>query len=230
MSSLSLRQRCALGASLGLLCLALALEIYLYAPQWDLEVLRVIVAQRTPPLTYLASFLSSLAQSSTITLLSLLGVLLALRERHFQAAWQMSLPLALAALTSSLLKAYLMRPRPPAWGIAPLVAEPYYSFPSGHATVASAWGLALLILLYRAQWSKRLKIALSLIIVFLIGGVGWSRLYNGVHFPSDLLAGLGLGLLYNCAFLGLSYPNKKASPLSQGERGDYLEDGASNRT
>jgi undecaprenyl-diphosphatase len=71
----------------------------------------------------------------------------------------------------------------------------FYSFPSGHATVAVGfYGMLTVILAYRLRGRARWAVALSGVLVVLL--VGFSRLYLGVHYPTDILAGYLAALLW----------------------------------
>jgi len=90
----------------------------------------------------------------------------------------------------SLLKLAFARPRP---DLAPHAAEVFTaSFPSGHAGVSAATYLTLALVL-RATASPRLAGPGLLLAGLMIVGIGASRLYLGVHWPSDILAGWCLG-------------------------------------
>ena len=95
-------------------------------------------------------------------------------------------PLAVGAanLLSHVLKRVIERPRPDA--ADHLVVEKNYSMPSGHAVGAAAFAMAVTLLIHR-WW------VLILWLVALLVSV--SRLYVGVHWPSDLLAGWGIGVV-----------------------------------
>jgi undecaprenyl-diphosphatase len=96
-----------------------------------------------------------------------------------------------AVLLSFTIKAGIERPRP---DLFPHGAPVYTaSFPSGHATGAAATYLTLGALLARFQAHRRLKIYLLTLAVILTLLIGLSRLYLGVHWPSDVLAGWTLG-------------------------------------
>lgn len=93
-------------------------------------------------------------------------------------------------LLSSALKVWFNRPRPDVEAVARVFTA---SFPSGHATLAAVTYLTLGLLLAEASPLRRLKVfwfgtgvALALI-------VGISRIYIGVHFPTDVLAGWCVG-------------------------------------
>lgn len=75
-----------------------------------------------------------------------------------------------------------------------------YSFPSGHAAVSTAIGVTLSFLLYKSNIRHKNKIIFAIIIwVFIIY---MSRIYLGVHYLSDILGGLAVGLVF--ALLGIS--------------------------
>jgi undecaprenyl-diphosphatase len=96
-----------------------------------------------------------------------------------------------AVLLSFLIKASVERPRP---DLLPHGTPVYTaSFPSGHATGSAATYLTLGALLARFQPRRRLKIYLLTLAVLLTFLIGLSRLYLGVHWPSDVLAGWTLG-------------------------------------
>jgi undecaprenyl-diphosphatase len=96
-----------------------------------------------------------------------------------------------AVVLSYAIKAGIERPRPE---LFPHGVEVYTaSFPSGHATGSAATYLTLGALLARLQPRRRLKIYLMAVAVLLTLMIGLSRLYLGVHWPSDVLAGWTLG-------------------------------------
>jgi undecaprenyl-diphosphatase len=96
-----------------------------------------------------------------------------------------------AAVLSFTAKDLIVRPRPELVPHAVTVVTS--SFPSGHATGAAATYLTLGALLARFQPRRRLKIYLLTLAVIITVAVGLSRLYLGVHWPSDVLAGWTLG-------------------------------------
>jgi undecaprenyl-diphosphatase len=99
-----------------------------------------------------------------------------------------------AALASPLLKRAFDRPRPE---LVPHMAEVYSaSFPSGHAMMSAATYLLLGMMLARVHRERRVRaylVAASTLIALL---VGVSRVYVGVHWPTDVLAGWALGALW----------------------------------
>lgn len=95
---------------------------------------------------------------------------------------------------SGLLKDLFQRPRPE---IVPHVAyAANTSFPSGHSMMSALTYLTLAALLARAQQRKRLKAYFLLVAALLTFLVGMSRVYLGVHWPTDVLAGWMAGAIW----------------------------------
>lgn len=92
---------------------------------------------------------------------------------------------------SSLLKVGFARPRPDL--VPHSVAVFTNSFPSGHAMMSAVIYLTLGYLVARTQRAAALKVYLLFLALFLTLLVGLSRIYLGVHWPSDVLAGWAVG-------------------------------------
>lgn len=88
-----------------------------------------------------------------------------------------------SAIANLILKLIFHRDRPSLWN--PLIVENGYSFPSGHAMVSSAFVIGLIFILWETKY-KWLSLILGAIFVLLIG---FSRIYLGVHYPTDIIAG-----------------------------------------
>src|SRR5918994_6287393 len=95
------------------------------------------------------------------------------------------------AVLSNVLKLVIERPRPDL--VAPLVEVHTTSFPSGHATLAAVTYLTLGALLSRVEARRRAKIYVLTVAVALTLLIGVSRIYLGVHWPTDVLAGWCVG-------------------------------------
>ena len=91
-----------------------------------------------------------------------------------------------ATLLDVILKISIHRSRPT---IAPLLVMHDYSFPSGHAMSSFVFYMALAYLAYNSGIHKSTKVLIAVCASFLIALIGISRIYLGVHFASDVLAG-----------------------------------------
>ncbi len=104
------------------------------------------------------------------------------------------LTVAGAALLNWLLKVTFARVRPEAFFDYPLPASP--SFPSGHALYAASIFGGLAALLTARLKHGPLRATVWAAAVFLIVLVGFSRVYLGVHYPSDVLAGYSIAVIW----------------------------------
>lgn len=127
-----------------------------------------------------------------ITLALLTSVWLWRRGQELVLAVVPIVALGTAAVLTYLTKAIIGRPRPPVR--LHLVTENEPSFPSGHTTDATALllSVALLVALTVLR-SNRTRMAVLTAAAALAGAVGTSRLFLGVHWPSDIVAGWALG-------------------------------------
>ena len=99
-----------------------------------------------------------------------------------------------AQLLTWLLKATFERPRP-SFG-DPVATAGWFSFPSGHALSSIALYGALAYLLAGAVRSRRARAAGFAGVALLVAAIGFSRLYLGVHYLTDVLAGYSAGLAW----------------------------------
>ena len=101
--------------------------------------------------------------------------------------------LGFAALTNFLLKQILQRPRPIGHRI---IDESGYSLPSGHSMVSMAFYGFLIYLVYKKVENIHLKSFLIALLLLLIINIGISRIYLGVHYTSDVIAGFLVAISY----------------------------------
>lgn len=135
--------------------------------------------------------ITALGSFTVLTLVTLAAVgFLTVLKRYGEAG-----TIAFAAIggqaLSETLKAYFDRPRPDF--VAHIVETTSASFPSGHAMMSAAIYLSLGAMLARVQTKRRLKTYIHVIAVLITVLVGMSRVYLGVHYPTDVLGGWCLG-------------------------------------
>lgn len=111
--------------------------------------------------------------------------------------------LVLVAILNVVLKELVQRPRPEDIG---LVVETGFSFPSGHSMVAMAFFGLLVWLVWHYEKDRVMRLAccggFSLIILL----IGISRIYLGVHYASDVLAGFCVSLAWLALYTSIAAP------------------------
>ena len=116
-------------------------------------------------------------------------------ERKYGAMWLVAAAAGGGGVLSTVMKQLFGRDRP---DIVPhLVAVTSPSFPSGHSMLAAIMYLTLGALLARFAVRRRTKVYLIAVALFATLVVGISRVYLGVHYPSDVLAGWCAGLVWS---------------------------------
>lgn len=109
---------------------------------------------------------------------------------------KVGIPVSIAVISSftlnTILKLIFARQRP---NILRLVSETSYSFPSGHAMVNMSLYAILIIYAYKLIKNKKIKWSSIISMLVLIGIIGFTRIYLGVHYAGDILGGWLLGFV-----------------------------------
>lgn len=135
--------------------------------------------------------ITSLGSSAVLTIITVIALGYLLIERKYHAAAFLLVAMLGGTALSTLLKLGFDRPRP---DLVAHGAQVYSaSFPSGHALMSAVAYLTLGALLARVQKGHRAKIYFLAVAVVLTLLIGVSRLYLGVHWPTDVLAGWCIG-------------------------------------
>jgi undecaprenyl-diphosphatase len=148
-------------------------------PAWLVDVMRDITA---------------LGGFAVLTLVIVIVSGFLLLHRTYHALWLILIAVLGGELLSTALKHLIGRPRPRV--VEHLAAVHNPSFPSGHSMLSAIVYLTLGVLLARllTNWPSRIYcLAVALLLTFL---VGISRIYLGVHYPTDVLAGWTAGLVW----------------------------------
>ena len=140
------------------------------------------------------------------TCLILLTIILFIVLKNKITGFLIAINLVIVTILNQLLKFVLQRPRPDDYR---LIDESGYSFPSGHSMISMAFYGYLIYLIYKSKFNKYVKIILITIFVFLILFIGISRIYLGVHYTSDVIAGILLSNSYLIVFIKLFKNDKE---------------------
>lgn len=142
------------------------------------------------------------ALASPVTLIVMLLCIAAFAPGR-RPGWCCACNLALVVVLNQVLKFIIQRPRPDGFR---LVDVSGYSFPSGHSMVAMAFfGLLIwLVWNYELDARKRKLICAGLAIVIVLMGI--SRIYLGVHYATDVLAGFCVSLIWLALYTRLIVP------------------------
>lgn len=165
----------------------------------DAPLLSYIVSHRQPWLTNVMLIVTSLGDPRfIIPVVVVLGGVFRYWYKNWQATWILALATASAGLFDLLLKELIDRPRPLA--VWRLIEVPGSAFPSGHAALAVFYIIsAYLITRKVVTWHYK-------VLVWIFGGgmmiaIGVSRVYLGVHWPTDVVGGWMLAVIWAALFI-----------------------------
>ncbi|MDZ7960499.1 MAG: phosphatase PAP2 family protein [Aulosira sp. DedQUE10] len=150
---------------------------------WDVPILLAIHSTAQPQLDIFASTLTKLGVFwGVFPVASAIALALFIRRRWRKLAYFLTTLLG-SIIINRTAKVLLHRVRPHLWeSPAP---EFDYGFPSGHAMSSMTLVAALVILTWGSRWGMLVLIAGGIFVL----AIAWTRLYLGVHYPSDILAG-----------------------------------------
>ena len=158
----------------------------------DKTILLSINQLSTPTLDTLMLGITRMGDPKTVVPLTLVVLFLLLWKRKKVEARFFAINAFGGAVLSYALKLAFSKPRPDLW--QQHIEEITYSYPSGHAlgSVVLYGFIAYLM----ATFYPRYASAIYAIAIVLMLGIGFSRLYLGVHWPTDIVGGYGVGLLW----------------------------------
>lgn len=161
-----------------------ALTALFWSSQLDEAVSRLIYSLRFSALTEMMKGISWLGYVYFLVPINILILIGLFRKDRLMA---LTIPLGTLFVwqLSEMMKKWVGRPRP---DIAPLVTETSFSFPSGHAMSNTAFYLLIMMFLPNNKYIR--YICISMIVL-----MNFSRVYLGVHWPSDVLGGSAIAMI-----------------------------------
>lgn len=192
---------------------------------WDASVAAFVVSVRSGALTRVLWAATLLGDSPLMATYLAAAVILLAAWGRWGDALVLAVGLGLGQVVSAVAKALIDRPRPPA--PYALIERPLSaSLPSGHAFMAVVTAVLAVSLLSRwaagegvrqdtlgadgppvrrpSPWSRRRQLGALVVAAVVVGVVGASRVYLGVHWASDVLAGWSLGVAWGALTLGIA--------------------------
>lgn len=196
----------AMGVALGTGAAVVLLSVWAFAAlaewvlqgetqRWDEAMLRRVHAHTSPLLDMAAQEITALGATLVVIMLVLVASVLLWISRHRYSVLLLWVSVLGASLLNHVLKDAFSRPRP---SVVPWRAEyaTATSFPSGHSMTAMAAYATLAYLVARLSPTRALWWATTGVALLVIVLIGVSRVYLGVHYPTDVAAGFLSGFAW----------------------------------
>ena len=166
----------------------------------DMAVYNFVIQIMSEQVTMITKIITNLGGAVVLISLCIIA-LLVLKNKKYGTF--MIINLATVTLINLLIKNIVGRERP---NILRLVEETGYSFPSGHSMASMAFYGFLIYLIYKSNIKNKFaKIAICIVLGLIIILIGTSRIYLGVHYASDVIAGFIISFTYLIIFINLVY-------------------------
>ena len=143
--------------------------------------------------------------SAIVIITGILSILILFNKKYFK---YMSIACLLGIILNTIIKNIVKRPRPK---VFVMTHSTGYSFPSSHTMMATIFFGLLIYFIWKTVKSRKLKYFLTFLFSFIIIGVGLSRIYLGVHYATDVLAAIIIGIIYLVLFTKFFINHKKAT-------------------
>jgi membrane-associated phospholipid phosphatase len=157
-----------------------------------------IYSLRSPVLTVFMKFITFLGSGWWLGGWAVFFIGFLIIRKHKTSALLFGLSLMACAGLNLTLKHFIDRPRP---NLSPLLVESTTSFPSGHAMNSFVFYFTVAYFVYHFTKNKYLSLKGLVVAMVIVSMVGLSRVYLGVHFPSDVAAGYFAGFAWVLATL-----------------------------
>ena len=146
----------------------------------------------TPQLDRVMLFITSLGNPPAVVTIFVATIAWLLLKRRYSNPIRFTIACAGGVAINQGMKLFFAKPRPELW--PRLITDPTFSFPSGHAVGSMVvYGFIAYILARELPIYQRYIYAVASILIM---AIGFSRLYLGVHYPTDIIAGYGVGILW----------------------------------
>jgi membrane-associated phospholipid phosphatase len=162
-----------------------------------------------PQLDRVMLFFTSLGNPPTAVTIFLMTISWLLLKRRSADGMRFTIACAGGVVINQEMKLFFAKPRPELW--PRLVTDLTFSFPSGHAVGSIVvYGFIAYILAKELQQYKAYIYAIASTIII---SIGLSRLYLGMHYPTDIIAGYGVGILWLTTCLKLDFSSRRSADI-----------------
>ncbi|MDO4813488.1 MAG: phosphatase PAP2 family protein [Gemella sp.] len=179
-------------------------QAYKYNLPVDKNIWKFVESVRSPELTKFFSTITHLGDAwlFVIIMIALVIAIIKFKRNVAFAAWLGTSALLGAWLMNKFMKEYFVRPRPFVAGyIENLVSASGYSFPSGHSMGSIICYILIAYVIKIYVKNRFLSTLVFVVLIILSVVIAISRVYLGVHYPTDIIAGLSFGLCIVCIFI-----------------------------
>ena len=183
---------------------------------FDAPILNVLHGWATPRLDRFFILITRLGYTWGVVPFDIATLLFLLVRRRIRDALFFGIAVTGSAVLNVVAKNHYARLRPDLW--ISLRPETTYSFPSGHAMASATLAVALIVLAWPSRW-RWVVLAASPVFVLL---VGFSRVYLGVHYPSDILAGWAAAIAWTFGMYLLVDQKAPPPPATAAPRRDTV--------
>lgn len=158
--------------------------------EFDTSIYTFLVSHRNMVLNIIFTGITKFGDALVLMILTILCIIF-IKDKKYKIL----VPINILAITglNILLKNIFVRPRP---DILRLIEETGYSFPSGHAMASTAFYGLLIYIAYKKIENKKARNTICVMLTILILMINISRIYVGVHYASDVLAGMCFSIAY----------------------------------
>jgi undecaprenyl-diphosphatase len=171
----------------------------------------VIGVVRAPELAALLSplrLVTELGSTAAVTAMALLSAALGILLGTWRSGLAGAITITLASLGNSAFKIGIARERPSL--LEPVIVEHGFSFPSGHSALGMVAYGVLAVVVSRSGLPRAVRVAILVALGALVGLIGLSRIWLGVHYPTDVLAGWTAGAVVVLLYAAVTRPESPA--------------------
>lgn len=166
----------------------------------DTLIIDKVYSLRNDLLTSIFKVITFLGDSKLIILLTLLLTIyfIVIKKNKFNGILTF-VNTANTAIINQVIKHIIRRPRP----VNIIVNEDGYSFPSGHSMMSICFYALIIYFIWQTNMKKSTKIVLTVILSLLVLLIGFTRIYLGAHYPSDIISGYLITIAYMVLYIPL---------------------------